>query len=92
MLHQVFTVFDSKSQAYLPPFYSPAIGSAIRSFSDSANQVDHPFYQHPEDYCLMHLGIFDDASAKFETLDVPASFGLAHEHIEGYASPNKPKK
>ncbi len=60
MKHNVFTVHDSKAQAYLPPFYLPEIGMAIRVFSDCVNSADHQFGKHPSDYTLFDLGVFND--------------------------------
>ena len=81
MLLQVFTVFDSKAESYLPPFYMPALGAALRSFSDTCNDPSHAFNKHPSDYCLFHLGTFDDSTATFEPFIAPQSLGLAQEHI-----------
>jgi len=81
MLLQVFTVFDSKAEAYLPPFYMSAIGAALRNFGDTCSTPDHPFHKHPQDYCLFHIGSFDDATGHIELLTAPISLGLAQDHI-----------
>lgn len=69
MKHNVFAVYDTKANAYLPPFYLPTVGMAVRVFSDCVNSDSHQFGQHPEDYTLFHLGIWDDATSHFEKLD-----------------------
>jgi hypothetical protein len=79
MLLQVFSVYDSKAEAYLPPFYIPAIGAAIRHFSDSANDPQTAFHKHPEDYGLFHLGSFDDNLCSFDLLPTPLHLGLAQD-------------
>lgn len=74
---QVFSVYDSKTEAFIQPFYSQAIGSAIRSFETAANEEGHDFARHGGDYTLFHLGSFDHGSCKFELLDAPTNLGLA---------------
>lgn len=75
----IFTVYDTKAEAYLPPFYMNTKGQAIRAFSDSANDRNHAFCKHPGDYVLFHLGSFDDADASFELDAAPQSVGVAIE-------------
>lgn len=60
MIINVFTVHDSKAQAYLPPFNLPTKEMAVRTFSDTVNDSKHPFGKHPADYTLFHIGTFDD--------------------------------
>ena len=60
----MFTVFDVKAEAYLPPFFLPNESMAMRIFSDMAGDTDHQFGKHPEDYTLFKLGEFDDNSSK----------------------------
>lgn len=62
MLLHMFTVFDVKAKAYLPPFFMPQVGQAVRSFGDAVSDETHAFHKHPEDYTLFIVGSFDDAS------------------------------
>lgn len=79
MITQVFTVFDSKTLAYLPPFFAPTPGAAMRSFIDAVGQSGHEFNKHPEDYTLFHLGSFDDCDGTFANLETKKSLGVASE-------------
>nr|QXN72777.1 MAG: nonstructural protein [Microvirus sp.] len=79
MVLKVFTVYDSKAEAYLKPFYASTLGTATRDFANICNDPEHPFCKHPEDFCLFELGSYDDASGKFENLVAPISRGLAIE-------------
>lgn len=81
MQHEVFTVYDQKAEAYLPPFYFTTIGQALRAFADTVNDPTHAFFKHPEDYTLFHLGYYDDGNAKFDPLVTPSSMGTALEHL-----------
>lgn len=78
MIHHIFTVFDSKAVAYMTPFFSISKGAAVRSFSDTLEDCNHPFAKHPEDYVLFQLGTYDDVSAIFDCYS-PVSIGVAIE-------------
>ncbi len=67
-MHQImFTIYDSKAEAYLPPFFLPTEGMAARTFQECCNSADHQFGKHPHDYTLFKLGTFDDKTANIET-------------------------
>lgn len=58
----ILSVFDVAAGVFQRPFISIAKGEAIRSWSDVCADVSHPFGQHPEDYTLFQIGMFDDAN------------------------------
>lgn len=64
ILHAV-AIFDRASQSFDRPWFAPAIGQAIRAFSDAINDPQHPMHKHPDDYDLWHLGTFDDNAGTF---------------------------
>jgi len=68
MIHKLFSIFDEKAKAYLPPFILHQTAMAIRSFSDACKDPEHRFHLHPEDYCLYQIGIFDDETATISEL------------------------
>lgn len=73
---QVVSVLDVAAQAYGRPAFVPALGAATRSFSDEINRrpgdgQSNVMFDHPEDFQLFHLGVFDDGSGRFEMLDMP---------------------
>lgn len=77
MMQQVFAVYDSKVKAFLQPFFSQAIGGAVRAFGDEVNTKGSPMNRHAEDFSLHHLGEFDDQTAAFKMLPQPINLGLA---------------
>jgi len=79
MIQRVFTVYDSKAEAYLPPFYQPTVGQALRLFGDMCTDETHQFYRHPEDFTLFALGEYNDEKASFNLTATPVSLGLAVE-------------
>jgi len=61
MKFKIFSIFDGKALAYLPPFYLAETAMAVRVFGDCVNSNDHQFGKHPGDYTLFELGTFDDS-------------------------------
>ena len=67
MKQKIFTIYDSKADAYLTPFFLHKERMAIRVFSDCINDAEHMFGKHPEDYTLFQIGSWGDEKAKFLT-------------------------
>lgn len=81
MKHLVFSVFDSKAKAYLPPFFMHNEDMAIRIFKDCVNSGDHQFGKHPSDYTLFCLGEFLDHEGIIN-FSGPHSVGNGVEYLE----------
>lgn len=74
---KIFTVYDSKAEAYLQPFYALATGAAIRMFETAASDPEHKFNQHAADFTLFELGQFDEQTGKIEILSAHLNLGNA---------------
>jgi hypothetical protein len=63
----VCAVFDSAVQAFGSPVFSPAVGSALRAFTDEANRAadGNQLYAHPDDFVLHHIADFNDETGVF---------------------------
>ena len=85
-MHQVFTVYDTKSQAYLQPFFLQTEGQAIRAIADCVNDPEHQFARHPGDYTLFALGTFNDEIAKFNVHETPRALHVLVELV----TPSRP--
>lgn len=59
---RAYAVRDAKAEGYLRPFFAETRGIAVRSFSDAVNDGKSPFFEHPEDYSLWEIGMFDQDS------------------------------
>lgn len=57
---KMYSVLDLKTGCFSHPFYEVTNGSAVRAFVDTAQNKDHPFNKHPEDYQLYYIGEFRD--------------------------------
>ena len=77
----IFTIHDSKANAYLPPFFLPEKGMATRTFMDCVNSEGHQFAAHPYDYTLFCLGTFDNITAKMYA-ETPQSLGNGVEFVK----------
>lgn len=60
MKQNIYSIFDSAAGAYMRPFFAISDALALRSFGDICCDADHPVGQHPKDYTLFRVGIFDD--------------------------------
>lgn len=76
---KVFTVYDSKIEAYMQPFYMQSKGQAIRAWSDTIQDEKTQFNKHPEDFTLFEIADYDEKSGKFENYLAPISLGTALE-------------
>lgn len=74
---KIFTIYDSKAEAFLPPFYERSTGLAVRAFEDAANNSEHQFNKYPSDYTLFELGEFNETTAEFTHLKAHINLGLA---------------
>lgn len=75
----MFVIYDSKSERYSEIILSRSVGEIQRQFIDDANNKEHPFCKHPEDYTLMLLGTFDDMTAQIQLENVPVSICRASD-------------
>lgn len=77
---EIFSVYDSKAEAYLTPFFLATKGLAIRSFTQAINDVKHQFAMYPADYTLFHLGTYDDSKGSFDILEAKVNLGSGLEY------------
>ncbi len=68
MNQKIFSVYDIAAASFQKPFFAGQAGEAMRSFCDICADDKHPLGQHPEDYTLMEVGVWDDQSG--EILDI----------------------
>jgi len=88
MEHKMFSIYDNKAQAYLPPFILPRLEMAMRTFADCVNAKDHKFSLHPGDYTLVELGDFDDNTATIKSHTVAIVIGTGLDFKESL-TPNE---
>lgn len=87
MMYDVFSVYDEKADAFLPPFILPNQAMAKRVFADCINSDSHQFGAHPPDYTLFRLGQFNDHDGQFLLERAKQSLGNGVE----FRDPERPK-
>lgn len=80
MIKNIYSVYDSKAEAWLQPFYCVNNAVAIRSFAHAANDAQHDFFRYAGDFALFELGTFEDSTSEIKSLQVPENLGLASIH------------
>lgn len=66
MITKVFSLYDSKAQAFGPPFYMQTRGMAVRALADTVQDNNSMVSRHPEDYVLYQIAEFDDNTAEYK--------------------------
>lgn len=60
---KIFSVHDSKAEAYLTPIYFKTKGEAIRAFETACKDQNTNFAKYPSDYTLVEIGEFDESTS-----------------------------
>lgn len=79
MVLKVFTIYDSKVQAYKQPVFMRNSGEAIRAMQEILTDPQHNFTKFCEDYTLFELGEYDDENASFNLHLTPKSVAKLNE-------------
>jgi hypothetical protein len=78
----IYSVYDSKAEAFMLPQFYQTKGIAIRAFVEAVNTEGTPFNKYPADFTMFELGSFEDNECKFEVYDTPKSIGLGIEFVK----------
>lgn len=70
MTQHIFTIHDSKAEAYLAPYMASTYGIAERMFTELVNTNGHQFNKYPADYTLYCVGKFDTQNAMLKPTDL----------------------
>lgn len=62
MKMNMYSIYDTATAAYMRPIFCQSDGQALRLFTDVATAADHEIGKHPEDYSLVRLGSWNDAT------------------------------
>lgn len=60
MYQRMFTIYDKKAAAYLPPFFMRTNAEAVRAVQSSANDPKSNLGRYPTDFQLIYVGDWDD--------------------------------
>lgn len=74
----IYSVRDSKAEAFLKPFFAQKDAIAIRWLTAAAQDPEHEFNIHIEDYALYRLGEFDESTGEIIPQDPSCLTLLVH--------------
>lgn len=77
----MYTVYDSKTEAYLQPFFMQSRGAAVRAWVDTIQDNKSQFSKHPSDFTLFEVGEWNEISCEFNIYKNILSLGTALEMI-----------
>lgn len=84
MKTKVFAIYDSKTDAYMTPFFAPNGEDATRRVLSTAQQPNSLFHQFADDYTVMELGEWDEDSGTITTLEQNRVVGNVRHLINQY--------
>lgn len=66
----VLSLRDRAADAFGTPSFHTSVGAATRAFADEVNRPPTPdrpnvMYDHPEDFDLYSIGLWDDSEGRF---------------------------
>lgn len=76
----IFSIHDSKADAYLPIFLSPNEATGIRMFAHGVNNPEQSFSMFPADYTLFLVGEFDQETGNVSNFDIKKNLGNGITH------------
>lgn len=80
---RLFSIYDAEAKAYLRPFWSDYKANAMRSFRGLINQKDdrdNMVANHPDQFTLFELGVFDVRTGVFTSHPIPQTLGNGLEY------------
>lgn len=61
---KLFTLYDSKAEAFEPIISIPSTGEALRAIEEAVKLPDHKFCKYKNDYTLFEVGAFNPQSGE----------------------------
>lgn len=77
MSMRIFSVFDSKAEAFLQPFFSPTAETALRSFKKAVNEDTSVWGDNPGDFTLFEIGDWDEHDGTLLPKEAKKNLGCA---------------
>lgn len=88
MKTKLYSIYDSKALAFLPPICAATDGVAVRMFQSAVLKEGHDFNQYPEDYSLHQVGTWEDETGELDQAEPNKAITTAMalksaSHIQG---------
>lgn len=78
---KIFTVYDSKAEAFTTPTFAPTTAAGMRMFESACNEEGSSFHRYSGDYTLFEIGDFDEHSGQISPHKAHNNLGLASTFI-----------
>jgi len=85
---KMFSLYDSKAEAFGPPFFLQSTGQAVRALMDISNDPQSMVGRHPADFVLYEVGEYDDSSAEVVNKNPHILVGMASDFSNKIAKSN----
>lgn len=74
---KVFSVYDSKAEAYLPPWVAQTTAVALRRFEATAQDSNSDFSRFAGDYTIFEIGEWDEDGGSIVMYEAKHNLGTA---------------
>ncbi len=64
MVLKMYCIYDIKQEIHHPPLLAHNVGHALRVFGDIFNTPGQVFNNHPADFQVYSIGVYDDQTAE----------------------------
>lgn len=81
MKTKMFTLLDTKAEAFGVPFFMPQTAMAKRAVMDLSRDPQSMLSKHREDFVLYEIGEFDDSIGSVIPYATPKNLGIAPSEI-----------
>ena len=75
-------LYDRATEAFAPIMTVHTRGEAIRSFRNECNNPQSPINQHPTDYELYQLGLYNEQTGEIEPCEPAEMIARAEDYKE----------
>ena len=74
---RIYSIYDSKAEAFITPFFAETQGVAWRMFGQAAQDVNHQFHKFAGDYTLFEIGEWDQFEGQIKPHSANKNIGTA---------------
>ncbi len=83
---KIFSIYDSKAEAFIQPFFSPTTATAIRQMEQAVNDETTDFNRYSGDYTLFEIGSWNENKGEIITHEFHINLGLASTFLNSPAN------
>ncbi len=80
-MKEMYSIYDSKAEAYMEPWFTENDQTATRAFAHSCNDKTHPLGQAPADYTLFKIAKWDGQTGRVINEETKINLGTGHEYV-----------